>query len=597
MGKVIALEELAESITDVFFAFDEKLRYTYWNKASRELTGISAEDALGKHLYDLFPNTDATRRAEEAYLKVLTTKQPQHFVNEYQLGSKDYVFEISAYPLRDGLSVFVKDITERKRLEKALRERTHSLGERVKELSCLYGISSLIEKQNISSEEIFQGTVDLIPPAWQYPEVTCARIILEGQEFQTDNFKETIWKQTSDIVVHGDRIGTLEVCYLEERPRMDEGPFLKEERSLINTIAKELRNNIERKQAEEQELRKFKTISDRAGYGAAVSRPDGNLVYVNQSFAKMHGYTVEELIGKHLSIFHTEEQMQLVERLRKQLIQTGSYVAQEVWHKRKDGTVFPTSMTGAAIIDDKGKPLYLCATAIDITERKRLRANMEFYLSQVTRAQEEERKRIAREIHDESIQSLATLALGIDAIARGKEKLSKDVIQRLEGLRAEANSILDGLRRFSHELRPGVIDQVGLVPALEILTEELNKENRVKSSLEIRGSERRPMPETELALFRIAQEALRNVRRHSRATEAVIMLEFTRGKVRLIVHDNGTGFELPDMLSDFATEGKLGFIGMQERIRLLDGKLSVKSRVGRGTTLVVEVADRQGMKG
>jgi signal transduction histidine kinase len=99
------------------------------------------------------------------------------------------------------------------------------------------------------------------------------------------------------------------------------------------------------------------------------------------------------------------------------------------------------------------------------------------------------------------------------------------------------------------------------------------------------------MPETELALFRIAQEALRNVRRHSRATKVVIRLKFTRGKVRLIVHDNGTGFEVPDMLSDFATEGKLGLIGMQERTRLLNGKLLVRSGLGRGTTVVVEVAD------
>ncbi|MBA7501373.1 Signal transduction histidine-protein kinase/phosphatase DegS [subsurface metagenome] len=228
---------------------------------------------------------------------------------------------------------------------------------------------------------------------------------------------------------------------------------------------------------------------------------------------------------------------------------------------------------------------------VDLTERERLKANMEFYLLEITKAQEEERRRIAREIHDESIQSLATLALGIDAIARGNEKLSKDVMRRLKGLRTEANSILDGLRCFSHKLRPGVIDQVGLVAALEILTEELNKENRVKTSLKVTGSERRLIPETELTLFRIAQEALRNVKKHSRATKAAIRLKFTRSKINLTVSDNGRGFELPGMLSDFATEGKLGLIGLQERTRLLNGKLLVRSGLGRGTTVVVEVAD------
>jgi len=262
----------------------------------------------------------------------------------------------------------------------------------------------------------------------------------------------------------------------------------------------------------------------------------------------------------------------------------------ESLYKKKNGERFWVEKIFKTV-KVNGEFKYYLVNWVDLTEQKRLKANMEFYLSEITRTQEEERKRIAREIHDESIQSLATLALSIDAIAREKERLPEDVIQHLKGLRAETDSILDGLRCFSHELRPGVIDQVGLVPALEILTEELSKGNRVKTSLEVAGSERRLMPETELALFRIAQEALRNVKKHSRAKKTAIRLKFTRSKVNLTVSDNGRGFELPDILSDFAAEGKLGLIGMQERTRLLGGKLLVSSWVGRGTTVIVEVAN------
>jgi two-component system sensor histidine kinase/response regulator len=131
-----------------------------------------------------------------------------------------------------------------------------------------------------------------------------------------------------------------------------------------------VRNITERKRAEE-EIRKFKTISDRASYGSAISDLEGNLIYINESFAQMHGYTPGELIGKNLSVFHNEEQMKNVERLNKQLVQKGSYVAEEVWHKRKDSTVFPTLMTATVIKDEKEKPLLLAATATDITERKR----------------------------------------------------------------------------------------------------------------------------------------------------------------------------------------------------------------------------------
>ena len=119
---MLKYKELAASIGDVFFAFDRELRYIYWNRASEELTGISAKDALGKHIYDIFPKDEQTKKAEEVYLKVLKGKQPQHFVNEYQLGDKHFFFEISAYPTNDGLSVFVKDATNRRLTEEELRK-------------------------------------------------------------------------------------------------------------------------------------------------------------------------------------------------------------------------------------------------------------------------------------------------------------------------------------------------------------------------------------------------------------------------------------------------------------------------------------------
>jgi PAS domain S-box-containing protein len=145
----------------------------------------------------------------------------------------------------------VQDITERKRAEEALRKQAHDLGERVKELNCLFGISRLIERQDLSWGELFLGIVNLVPPAWQYPESTCARAVLEGEEFRTENFRETIWRQTSSVTLHGERIGTVEVFYLEERPEANEGPFLQEERSLLNAIAERLGGVLERKRAEE----------------------------------------------------------------------------------------------------------------------------------------------------------------------------------------------------------------------------------------------------------------------------------------------------------------------------------------------------------
>lgn len=140
---------------------------------------------------------------------------------------------------------------QRMQTEEALRQRTHDLGERVKELDCLYAISKLIETPNILLEDILQGIVELIPPAWQYPEITCVRLILEGQEFRTENFRDTRWKQARDIIVHDKRLGTLEVCYLEEMPEHGEGPFQQEENHLLNVIAERVGTIIEHKKVEE----------------------------------------------------------------------------------------------------------------------------------------------------------------------------------------------------------------------------------------------------------------------------------------------------------------------------------------------------------
>jgi len=132
--------ELANSITDVFFAMDEHLRYTYWNKASEILTGIRGEDAIGKSLPEIFPDTPEIRRAKKVYREVLRTQKPQTFVTDYtDRDGRHYIFEISAYPSRGGVSVFVKDITERKQAEEALREseeRYRALFDR--SLDCIY---------------------------------------------------------------------------------------------------------------------------------------------------------------------------------------------------------------------------------------------------------------------------------------------------------------------------------------------------------------------------------------------------------------------------------------------------------------------------
>ncbi|MCJ7808931.1 MAG: GAF domain-containing protein, partial [Desulfobulbaceae bacterium] len=209
---------------------------------------------------------------------LLTVSTPIDFITEQELS----LFKEIAGDISFALHA-IETEKERDLSEKGRRERTYELGERVKELSCLYGISELIETPDISLDEIYQGVVNLIPHSWQYSGSTCARIIMGNQEFRTNNFRETNWKQTEDIRVKGENNGIVEVFYLEEKPESDEGPFLKQERHLLNEIAERLGKVTERILAEkalqrsEFELRKrnrianiFLTIPDEEMYGEVL---------------------------------------------------------------------------------------------------------------------------------------------------------------------------------------------------------------------------------------------------------------------------------------------------------------------------------------
>ena len=158
-------------------------------------------------------------------------------------------------------------------------------------------------------------------------------------------------------------------------------------------------NDVTQRKRAEEELRKFKTITDQARYGAAITDLEGHLVYVNDSFVEMHGYTPAEFTGKHLSVFHTEQQIQRVNELNQRLRKEGSYTAEEVWHVKRDGRVFPTLMNASLIRDEHGAPLFMSATAIDITDRKRTEDERARLAEQLQQAQKNANGRAGGRAH------------------------------------------------------------------------------------------------------------------------------------------------------------------------------------------------------
>jgi signal transduction histidine kinase len=221
-------------------------------------------------------------------------------------------------------------------------------------------------------------------------------------------------------------------------------------------------------------------------------------------------------------------------------------------------------------------------TRLHRQERERLRS----YVHDVTRAQEEEHKRLARELHDTAAQDLVLLARKLETLAGEVQT------EALDELRALASGTLEEIRHLSRDLRPTVLDDLGLVPALQWLAAEATARG-LPTACSVTGQAQRLDAELELVLFRITQEALRNTEKHAGARAASVFADFAEGGVRLTVSDDGAGFA-PPAVGELAGSGKLGLVGMHERAELVGGRLELSSRPGRGTTVCVHAPTGSG---
>jgi signal transduction histidine kinase len=214
----------------------------------------------------------------------------------------------------------------------------------------------------------------------------------------------------------------------------------------------------------------------------------------------------------------------------------------------------------------------------ELQRKEELRGEL---LKKVIAVQEEERKRIARELHDETSQDLATLLLSIETTVKsGPDELKKNFIQ----MKALTGRTLDSIHRLIMDLRPSVLDDLGLTSAIRWVAESHLEPLGIDLTFAVRGQERRLKPEIETTLFRIGQEAISNIARHAEANSVSVALEFADGRISLEVEDNGQGFNPNE-----SPNGSFGLLGMKERAALLDGTFAIDSQPGNGTRLAVTI--------
>lgn len=370
-------KELSDSISDVFFAMDTDLRYTYWNKASENLTKISAKDALGKSIFDIFPDHEETRKVVAAYREVLKTQQSKIFMTEYQLGGKYYVFEISAYPSRTGLSVFVKDITDRKRAEEALREseeRYRHLFENSPIGIVLSSVDGKVVTSNKAMEVITEYPLEELKKikmsdVYVNPEYRKKLVEIINREGRVVNFPAQLKRKDGaafDALLNVSRVNTRSEDFLQticidvtERKHNEEALRLSEERYALALRA------------------------------ASIGSWDWDILkgglHWSETIEPMFGFGHGEFGATYeafLDCIHPEDRQHVVDSVNA-CIENGKDYAIEhriVW---PDGTIRTVSETGDVIRDENGKAIRMLGVVRDITERKRaedaLRESREHY--------------------------------------------------------------------------------------------------------------------------------------------------------------------------------------------------------------------------
>lgn len=223
----------------------------------------------------------------------------------------------------------------------------------------------------------------------------------------------------------------------------------------------------------------------------------------------------------------------------------------------------------------------------DATEERHRQAGLRAYAGRVLRVQEEERQRIARELHDGTVQQLVLLYHQLGNLQSASDSIPSQLVDTLREASGITEEVIKELREFTRALRPPTLEDLGLVTTVRRLLSDLTERAGLKGQMTVIGNTRRLPADTELGMFRIAQEALRNVERHAKATHIEVAITFAEHEIRLEVQDDGIGFVLPPLPGDLTASGQLGLIGMQERAKLLNGTLEVRSSPGSGTGVTV----------
>jgi len=366
------------------------------------------------------------------------------------------------------------------------------------------------------------------------------------------------------------------------------------ERALREAEERRQRRQAEEKLRESEE--RFRTLCQTAGSVISVVTPEGSLLEVNLEAERVTGWQRHEVLGRNfMELFVPEAHKEAVAADIQKVLAGQATRGFEMPLKLRDGSERPFLWNVNRLFGDEGQVLGIIAVGQDITARKRAEEELQesalrlrFLTSQVLTAQEDERKRISRELHDELGQSLTILKMNLRAA--GRQLLEPvEVKEDLGGMSLYLDEVIDKVRRLSRALCPAILEDLGLVPALQYLINEFSKYYEINPHFDLEDLDHLFDKEAQIIIFRIFQEALTNIARHARATKVRLAVQESDGMALFEVQDNGRGFEVGETMSRPAMMKSLGLAALNERAKMLGGSLQIRSRKGQGTHIICTV--------
>jgi signal transduction histidine kinase len=531
------LIEILDCISDGIFSLNREWACIFINKTAASNLGFTPAELIGQNLWGKFPKILGTAH-EVYYRKAMIERKTQHFEISGVLTDKFYA--ITVFPSFSGIIVHWQDITEGKKAEMKEKEYATDL------LRLSKAATALVELP--AEENIYQLIIQQLQQLVKDMRFAIVSSFDESSNlFQVQAVSGNQSEISALTGMLGQDLMSLPIPISDQaRIGLTSGSLQKVPNGLYD-LASGLIPTLAAKQIEEH-----------FGVGEVYSMGfywQGKL-YGSLSILLVKGY---ELLNP--SVIETFVHQAAIALQRKQAMADLAKAKDKLEAKVKERT------------------------------RKLTQANelLKQYGHRITQVQEAERKRIAYELHDDTAQYISILKMQINALINSGEIQNPRILEKLQFLERDSDRAFQDVRRYSHELRPTALEHMGLQAALEQISEDYNKIGQLSIEVNVGGSEPKLSEEVKLGFFRIAQEALNNIRKHAKASKAIIYLSFQEYRLEMSVSDNGTGFDVKEARNRSSDQGSLGLLSMRERADLIGARLKIESQPGQGTTVRVDL--------